>query len=181
MRPAIGVVCGIVAALSMAASPAGAQGMPLLKEGKGVWVTLTDGSEQHGSVAAVSSSELVLRIDGAQRSIALAEIRRIEGRDGLGNGLRNGGVVGALSLGGFGVLASYGLCDIPDGCLPQDLLPIALMAGLGAGAGMGAGALIDWAIKGRQLLYASSRTPVVLNVIPTLSAHAFGATASITW
>ena len=154
-----------------------------MKEGTDVWVTTFDGSEQHGTVATVSSSELMLRIAGLTRSIALNDVRRIEGRDGLGNGVRNGGVVGALALGGFGMFLSYSVCDIPDRgwCLSHDLLPIALLAGIGAGAGMGVGAVIDWAIKGRRLVYASSRTSFVLQVTPTLSAHALSANAAISW
>ena len=95
--------------------------------------------------------------------------------------MRNGGFVGTAILGGFGVFLSYAMCDIPDGCLPHDFGPIAVLAGLGAGTGMAAGAIIDAAIKGRRLLYASSSASVVLEVTPTLRAHTFGARAFITW
>ena len=176
-----GAVLVAVAILASAASPAGAQGLPLLKEGTGVWVTLRDGTQQQGTVAAASSSELLLRIGLSNWSIAVTEIRRVEGRDGLGNGVRNGGLVGAAALGGFGVLLSYGFCDIPDSCLANDLGPIALLAGIGAGVGMGLGALIDREIEGRQLLYASRGTTFTLHVTPTLSAHGFGASGVIAW
>ena len=174
-------VLGAIAILASVASPARAQDVPALNGGTGVWVTTNDGDEQHGTVVAVSPTELVLRIDGVVRSIAIQDVRRIEGRDGLGNGVRNGGLVGAAILGGFGVFLSYALCDIPDGCLPHDFGPIAVLAGLGAGTGMAAGAIIDAAIGGRRLLYASSGASFVLKVTPTLSAHTFGARADITW
>jgi len=174
-------VFGVVATLASVASPARAQDVPALDAGTGVWVTTNDGDEQHGTVVTVSRIELVLRLDGLVRSIAIRDVRRIEGRDALGNGVRNGGVAGAAIAGGVGVLLSYAFCDIPDGCLSHDVGRIAVLAGLGAGAGMGAGALIDLAIKGRRLLYASSGTSVVVDVTPTFGAHAFGARAVIAW
>ena len=96
----------VVIAILAGVSPAWAQDVPALKGGTGVWVTTSDGGEQRGTVVAISSSELVLRIGGVARSIALTEVRRIEGRDALGNGVRNGGLVGAAALGGFGVFLS---------------------------------------------------------------------------
>lgn len=174
-------VLGAVAILASAASPAASQDVPALTGGTSVWVTTSDGDEHHGTVVAVSPAELVLRIDGMVRSIGIPDVRRIEGRDALGNGVRNGGLVGGAILGGVGLFLSYALCDIPDGCLPHDFGPIAVLAGLGAGTGMAAGAIIDSAIEGRRLLYASSSTSVLLEVTPTLGAHTVGARAVITW
>jgi hypothetical protein len=161
--------------------PAGAQDVPALQEGTRVWVTTADGREQEGSVASTSAAGLVLRVDAASRSIALADVRRIEGRDPLGNGIRNGGIAGAAALGGFGLFLSQALCEIPDGCLRSDLGPLAMMAGLGAGVGMAAGALIDYAIKGRRLLYASPGSPIVLQVRPLFGAGSAGASVTLTW
>jgi len=175
------VILGVIAILAGVAAPAEAQDVPALQGGTEVWVTTGDGGEQKGAVVAISSTELVLRIDGSSRSIALADVRRIEGIDSVANGVRNGGFVGAAVLGGFGAFLSYGLCDIPDGCLPHDFGPIAVLAGLGAGAGMAAGAVIDWAIKGRRLLYAPPGTSFVLEVTPNLRAHAVGVSVVVTW
>jgi hypothetical protein len=166
----------------LGASPAAeAQNAPALQEGTRVWVTTADGREQEGSVASVSPTQLVLRIDAASRAIALADVRRIEGRDSLGNGIRNGGIAGAAALGGFGLFLSHALCESSDGCLRNDLGPLVRIAALGAGVGMAAGALIDYAIKGRRLLYASPNSPIVFQVMPQLTAGSLGARVSVTW
>jgi hypothetical protein len=164
----------------MSASAA-AQELPALKEGTPVWVTTADGREQEGSVQSMSPTQLVLRIDAANRSISLADVRRIEGRDPLGNGIRNGGIAGAAAFAGFGLFLSQALCEVSEGCLRNDLVPIIKIAGLGAGIGVAAGALIDYAIKGRRLLYASSSSPIVLQAMPRLTARSFGARVTLTW
>lgn len=171
---------GIVMVLS-ASSPAKAQDLPALQEGTRVWVTTADGREEEGSVASISATGLVLRIDAASRAIAPADVRRIEGRDRLGNGIRNGGIGGAAALAAFGIFLSQALCEVSEGCIRHDLGPIAMLAGVGAGAGMAAGALIDYAIKGRRLLYSSSGSSIVLQVMPRLTVRSVGARVSLTW
>jgi len=158
-----------------------AQEIPALKDGTKVWVTTSDGREQEGSVESVTPTQLVLRIDAGTRLIPLGEVRRIEGRDPLGNGIRNGAIAGAAALGGFGLFLSQALCEVSDGCLRNDLVPLIKIAGLGAGIGMASGALIDYAIQGRRLLYSSSNSPIVLQVMPHLTAHSVGARVSFTW
>src|SRR5687768_2454993 len=175
---AAALLCLIVIVLSASAE---AQEMPALKEGTRVWVTTADGGEQEGSVASMSPTQLVLRIDAATRLIPLADVRRIEGRDPLGNGIRNGAIAGAAALGGFGLFLSQALCESSDGCLRNDLVPLIRIAGLGAGIGIASGALIDYAIKGRRLLYSSSNSSIVLRVMPHLTAHSVGAGVSFTW
>ena len=72
------------------------------------------------------------------------------------------------------------MCEVPDGCLRNDLGPLVRTAGLGAGIGIASGALIDHAIKGRRLLYAPS-SPIVLQVMPRLTARSAGVGVSLTW
>jgi len=176
------ILLGAVIVTVLGASlPASAQGVPSLREGTRVWVTTADGREQEGTVASISPTQLVLSIDAAARSIALADVRRIEGRDSLKNGIRNGGIAGAAALGGFGLFLSFAMCEVPDGCLGNDLGPLARAAALGAGVGIASGALIDNAIKGRRLLYSSPSSPVVLQVMPRLTARSVGVGVSLTW
>jgi hypothetical protein len=175
------VLAGVVVMVLSGSSAAEAQNVPALEEGTRVWITTADGREHEGSVASMSSTELVLRIDAAARPIALADVRRVEGRDSLGNGLRNGGLIGAAALGGFGLFLSHALCESSEGCLRNDLGPLVRIAALGAGVGMASGALIDYAIKGRRLLYSSPNSPIVFQVIPQLTAGSVGARVSVTW
>ena len=80
-----------IRSMVLSASPsAEAQEVPALQEGTRVWVTTVDGREEEGSVASMSPNHLVLQVDAASRAIALADVRRIEGRDSLVNGIRNG-------------------------------------------------------------------------------------------
>jgi hypothetical protein len=174
-------IVGIVVLVLSASSAAEAQVVPALEEGTRVWVTTADGREQEGSVASMSLTDLVMRVNDASVSIALGSVRRIEGRDPLGNGIRNGGIAGAVALGGFGLYVSQVLCEVPDGCLKNDLGPIAILTGLGAGAGMAAGALIDYAIKGRRLLYSYSGAANTIEVLPRLTVHSVGAHIVLRW
>jgi hypothetical protein len=178
MRAAL--ACVVMIVLS-GASSLEAQGAPALREGTRVWVTTADGREQEGSVASMSPDTLVLRIEAASRSIPLQDVRRIEGRDPLWNGMRNGGIAGALALGGFGLYLSTALCEVPDGCLRNDIGPLLKIAGLGAGIGIASGALIDYAIKGRRLLYSAPASSTAFHVLPHMTAHSVGASVSVTW
>jgi hypothetical protein len=178
MRAALLVFVAMVLSIS---SRAEAQNMPALRTGTSVWVTTSDGREQEGAVASMSATELVLRVDNASRAIALADVRRIEGRDGLGNGIRNGGIAGAAALGGFGLFLSHALCESSDGCLRNDLGPLVRIAALGAGVGMASGALIDYAIKGRRLLYSFPNSPIVFRLTPHVTPHSVAARVSVTY
>jgi hypothetical protein len=158
-----------------------AQGVPVVPQGTRVWVTTGDGREQEGTLASISSSELILVVGAATQSIPFASVRRLEARDSLVNGMRNGAIVGGAALGGFGVFVSHALCEIPDGCFPQDLAPILLLAGMGAGAGIAAGALVDHVIEGRRVLYSSPGPPVVIRFGPSLFPPAVGMHISVAW
>jgi hypothetical protein len=173
-------VAAAIAGLLAASSIAAGQGLPALQDGTTVRVTTADEREHEGSIASISPSAVVLRMDAESRSFPSWNVRRIEGRDSLSNGIRNGGIAGAAALGGFAVYLSHALCEKPDGCVKNDLRPIGMLAGLGGGIGMAVGAVIDHAIKGRRVLYVPSRS-LVVDVAPHLATNALGARVSVTW
>lgn len=174
-------IIGTMALLICVASSAAAQDVPAVPEGTRVWVTTADGREQEGMIVSISPSTLVLRVGATAQSIPFADVRRMETRDSLVNGLRNGGIVGAAGLGVFTAYLSHALCEIPDGCFPEDLGPILVLAGIGAGIGVAAGGAIDYAIKGRRLVYSSSGSSLVLRVTPMIRGRGIGVRLSITW
>jgi hypothetical protein len=130
-----------------------AQVLPPLRPGSVIWVTTTDGRAQRGVVESGSPSRLGLRVDGLSRAFAADDVQRIEMRDQLTNGARNGAIAGAAAMAGLGFYISYALCEIPDGCLPQDLWPIARISTIGAGIGVFGGLLVDYLIPGRRVVY----------------------------
>jgi hypothetical protein len=169
-----------IAAFLVLSQPARAQEVPALDEGTRVWVRTADGRELEGSVVSMSPAEVVLRTGTTLQAIPIVTVRRIEIGDSLVNGIRNGAITGGAVLGGIAAFFSYALCEIPDGCFPQDLPPILLLTGMGAGAGIAAGALVDYLIEGRRTVY-SSGSPVVMRVAPTLAPRAAGVLLSIDW
>ena len=158
---------------------ANAQALTGVREGAHVWITTAEGVEYEGRIAAIASTGLRLDAASGRMAFDLADVRRIEARDGLGNGMRIGAIAGALALGGFAAFLSQALCEIPDGCFPHDLGPILVMAGIGAGAGLGAGALVDHVIKGRRTLYSSES--VAVRFTPSVSPSGFGGAVSVAW
>jgi hypothetical protein len=174
-------VIAVVAVFFSAVPRAAAQEIPAVSRDTTVWVTTADRREHEGAVESISPSTLVLRVGATSESIRLADVRRMETRDSLRNGLFIGGIAGAAGLGGFGAYLSHALCEIPDGCFPQDLGPILLLAGIGAGAGMALGSLIDFAIKGRRLVYSSDGSSVSLRVAPVIGGRGAGVRLSVTW
>jgi hypothetical protein len=170
----------LVMALSTVSAAEG-QTLPTFERGARLWVRTSDGQEHDGRVSSASGTQLVLETSEGLQSITAAEVDRVEGVDPLGNGIRNGGIAGAVAFAAFGFYLSQALCEIPDGCLGNDLGAIALMAGIGGGIGMAAGAGIDYAIKGRRLLYPLPSTSMSLELRPWLLPGAAGARVTLAW
>jgi hypothetical protein len=158
-----------------------AQGVEEVTPGTRVWVTTANRPEHEGVLVSISPSTLVLRVDATEQSIPFADVRRIEARDSIRNGLRNGGIIGAAALGGFGGYLSHAVCESPDGCFPQDLGPILVLTGIGAGIGIAAGGVIDHLIKGRRLVYASDGSLLDLNVAPMFRDRSLGVRLRLAW
>lgn len=116
-----------------------------------VYVTDTSGRETTGKLLRIDPDALVLLANGAERTFPMAEVRRIQKRDSLRNGVLIGAVVGGV----LGVL-SGGLADCPgdhpgNGCGAFRVAVVGISAGVYAGLGAG----IDALIRGRTTLYAA--------------------------
>ena len=138
-----------------------------VKPGREVWVTTNTGSLVHGEIAAISDSSLNIREQDREVTIRLDDVRLVEGRDSIKNGLLIGGASGAVAGGLLvGVAVSTGCeyeCDGAAG---------AFLTGAVGGAAIGGllGMMVDGLIPGRQTLFRGSTTVVTPVITPTKKA-----------
>jgi hypothetical protein len=154
----------------------------LVQKGDKVSVTETDGTVTKGKIEDVSTSSLRLMRD--RRSIELPESRvlEIKKKDPLGNGVRNGALVGAGVCGGLGALVAYSFCEGAVGCGLGATAVVALSAGIGAGVGAGIGLGID-AIKSRSITVYRAKPGRMtrFNIVPVLLKGSTGIAVSISF
>ncbi len=132
-----------------------------IKPGQTIYVTTSPAGEVRGRLLRLSAASVTLLVQGQERELARPDILRVEKR---GDSLSDGMTIGFAVGGGLGLLSILsGGCGAPFG-----LGACALMTGTLAGMGMGIGALGDWALRGKTVVYTapSSRItarPVLLN------------------
>ncbi|MEN3340472.1 MAG: hypothetical protein V7647_4148 [Acidobacteriota bacterium] len=136
-----------------------------VKPGQTVYALDTEGRETEGRLVRLSNTALTLRVAGADRDFPRSELTRLARRgDSVGNGAAIGmGIFAAWGL--VGVLNSSGGYSYIDEFGPG--AGAAVVGGM-AGIGAGIGALIDYAIKGRTVVYRTqpprvSASPVLLH------------------
>ena len=143
-----------------------------LKPGREVWVWMTTSTRSlvHGDIVAISDSSLTIRERGREVTVRLDDVRLVEGRDSVKNGLLIGAVSGAVAGGvaGASFWSSVGGSYTPSG---SDELN-ALLIGAGGGAVVGGlfGMMVDALIPGRQILFGASTTVVRPILSPTKKA-----------
>ena len=161
----------LVVVATLAAAPASAQSVSpfrelgaAVQEGDSVVVRAQAGNTVRGTVCAVSSSVLSVRIDGVARewpATDVAEVRR------LGNSWRNGALWGlaigggtAAALGGytFALCANEGGANCPQLKRQSVLIPLV--------AGVGIGLLVDALRSGETVVYKQPAVTVVPMVAP---------------
>jgi hypothetical protein len=121
-----------------------------LEPGDTIFVADRQGRETSGTLARLSPTSLVIVVNGDEREIQSAEIGWVEKR---GDSLKNGAWIGAVFV-AAGTPTDD--CSSSPGCV------IASVA-LGAAMGAGIGALWDWAMPGRTLVYGTRpRSPHAL-------------------
>lgn len=121
----------------------------LVKAGDTVRVTDRTGDEVRGRLTDVSSSSLMLRVNGARRTFLEGDVAAIHQRrpDSLANGAKWGFAVGA----GLGVLAGVVIAsEYKDG--GTAVIPLLALTYGGLGAGVGAG--IDAMHSSDQVIFA---------------------------
>ena len=163
MRGVPGVAVALMVVMSdiaLAQSPPPAA-WQRVKPGREVWVTTNTGSLVHGKVAAISDSSVSIREQDREVTIRLDEVRLVEGKDSLKNGLLIGGASGGLALGVLGA-AAFSSYDLGAGFL--------VGAAIGAPVGGLLGLMVDSFIPGRQTLFGGSTTVVTPVLTPDKKA-----------
>jgi hypothetical protein len=173
------VLVGAVAVRPIAAQEASTDAWPGLRssELQMVYVTDTSGRETTGRLLRIDRDTLVLLENGAERTFPMTDVRRIQKRDSL----RNGVLIGAIVGGVLGVL-SGGLADCPgdhskSGCGAFRVAAVGVSTGVYAGLGAG----IDALIPGRATLYAAPPRDTARVIGPSSGADRAQARFSIRW
>jgi hypothetical protein len=136
-----------------------------LKPGQTVYAMDTQGRETEGRIVRLSDTALTLRVAGADRDFPRSELRQVARR---GDSVRNGATIG------MGIFAAWGLVGVLESSGGYSYIDefgpgaAAVMVGGVAGIGAGIGALVDYAIKGKTVVYRSKPrnvtvSPVVLH------------------
>ena len=147
----------------------------LVKPGDTVRVTDGAGDEVRGTVTALSSSSLDLKVGGTRRTLLETDITAIHQRrnDSLANGAKWGFVVGA-SLGVLGGIAIAREYESGGGGAFIPILGV-VYGSIGAGAGAG----IDAMNPSEQPIYARRGAPSKAGVRPGLTLRRSGILASV--
>lgn len=151
---------------SAQASPSG------VRAGQTVWLNTVDGRELKGKIESVSATEIRVQTGQNVTPFLWPQVRLIETRDSIGNGLVKGAIVGGLS----------GLAmAIANDCSSNECGEVFYVPGgtvIGAAAGTG----IDLLLHKRHVLYraAGSQTSLrVLQLRPIFQDNAKGVQLSL--
>jgi hypothetical protein len=136
-----------------------------LKLGQTVYATDTQERETEGRIVRLSDTALTLHVAGTDRDFPRSELRQIARR---GDSVRNGATIG------MGIFAAWGLVGVLNSSGGYSYVDefgpgaAAVMVGGIAGIGAGIGALVDYAIKGKTVVYRMNprnvtASPVVLH------------------
>lgn len=116
-----------------------------LKVGGTIFVTDRQGRETRGKLSRLSSTSLVIVVNGDEREIQSPEIGRIETLDPVWNGALIGGAI--LGVGGMGGAGTS--------CSPHCVRDVTLVTMGAAVVGALLGARLDRGIEGRRLVYGT--------------------------
>jgi hypothetical protein len=147
-----------------------------VEPGDTVFVTVDTGtSEQEARILDLTSSSLVVSIDGTRRELVESDVRRIRQRvpDSRKNGALIGFLVGAASSTGMsiGLASPAGSCT--GGCIAGSVL---YGGGLGSLVGLG----IDALIQGRREIYVrGGQASLDIDLLPVVSSHVKGVRMSL--
>ena len=187
------VLCLLLLALGGTARSLAAQqqstatGAPVnVRPGEAVWVTTSSG-ELSGKVVSVSVSTLDVSTANGRVPLPFRDISRIETRDSLKNGVRNGALIGAVSLGIYVGGLSYSLrcerdCGAGYSATRDAVEHVAFGVGAGAGGGALIGLLVDRLIKGRRVVYsAAPKASPSWQIWPTAGRGRLEINAAVHW
>jgi hypothetical protein len=131
-----------------------------------IHVTDESGAETTGRLLRFEPDALVLLVDGAERRMEAARVKRIQKR---GDSLKNGALVGAIIGGALGLLTA-GIADCPGSStncagfrITAPLVSGAFYAAVGTG--------IDALVTGRTTLYVAPGTTSSSALVPLVPAQ----------
>lgn len=163
------IVAAMVGVLMMAA-PVQAQS-PDPGVGRTIWLTTADGVVHRGVVDRVTGDVIRLRIDGLLVDVPAPDVRRIETRDGVGDGMAKGAI--ALSAAGAVGAGYLGYATWEGGGRARYAFQVGVLgAMMGGVAGAIVGGLVDVAIPGREVLF--ERGTVTVTPVVTDTARSIG-------
>ena len=133
--------------------------------GQIVWVAAAEGGPLQGRVAAISDSQFEVSILGDVKVYRWPQIRTIEVRDPLKDGMILGGIIGGFAL-----------ANIPSS---RTAGSVAAYAALGVGLGFAAGGYGDHLREGRDQIYRNISP--IHSIAPFLSPKTVALTAMLRW
>ena len=142
-----------------------------LKTGQRVYVLDPEQRETEGRLVSLTDSSLTIDVAGQPRVFTPDAIQRVARR---GDTLYNGIAIGSGVVGGL-----YLISLTSTGCFDSESATLCLLvAGVGAGIGALVGAIVDFAIKGKTVVYESPvrRKP---SIQPVLTRGGFGLRVSV--
>ena len=154
----------------------------LVQKGDKVSVTDVAGKVTKGRIEDVSTSSLRLVRDRMSIELPEANILEIKKKDPLGNGAKNGALVGAGAFGGLAALVLFAFCERPE-CIPTAMAGTALFAGIGAGIGAAIGVGIDAIGNRSSTVYRAKPrgSAARIQIAPMLSKESKGVALSISF
>ena len=141
-----------------------------------IYVTDDSGTETTGSLVRFEPAAVVLLVDGSERRIDAARVRRIQKR---GDSLKNGALTGAL-IGGVLGLLSAGIADCPGArseCTAFRIAAPVVSSAFYAAVGTG----IDALISGRTTLYVAPASTAINRHLLSSPGIRAGVRVTLSW
>lgn len=136
-----------------------------VRSGKTIFVTDASARELKGVLVKVTDEALTIRVNGQEEAIPSPTVRQVERR---GDSLKNGFFLGAAAGAGFAA-AAFANCD--TACRGEDAMPLAVFVTTLTLEFGGIGALIDYAIPGRTVVYRAQSGANIRIAPILLAAH----------
>lgn len=119
-----------------------------------VLISTTEGERVRGYCGPIESTQLRLMRSSREQVVPFAAVDSLWVRQrGSGRGATMGALVGALAMGGAGVLLSQGLCETEDGCVSETVMLGAGGAATGGTIGALLGAVAGYATRTWRRIY----------------------------
>ena len=158
-----GVASGVRVAIRR---PAPLQTLPEIR------VTGIDGTKRTGRFVSLTSTDVVLRQQGADLRVPLTDVRRVET---VAHPVRNGGLLGLVGGGLLGVAIASSYHDDGRGVIP------CFLSGIGFGVGLAIGKTVSAATAGGRVLYRAPTGSSGVRIAPIVAPNGVGVGVGMHW